>query len=541
MGLSAGAGERLNYRYAYDFFGNVAALTSDSDLVNYSYDGLGRLTAASDSTSSYSRTYRYDGANRLTAFNGQSYCYGDAGPYHGVDRIGGNGHFDYDANGNMTVRNKGLTGQQTLVWDAQNRLSQVQDSNGSLVEQYWYDVVGASVKQTSGSTTTYTFFGHCEEEVTSGVTTAISHYSFSGLRIAVKRGSTLYHVHGDHLGSTSLTTAAAGVEGGRADHPYGAQRSAWGTLHTDRTFMGQKEDGTGLPYYSARYYDPALGTFISPDTVVPDAMMAIDYNRFLYAQGNPLKYSDPTGYIPADLPEEPPGTPPGADPSVVDFYWKNRWYNARGFARRADGHWDRPIPPRYEDKQILYGVMREDLLCWFFREIKGNTQDERLLTIRGLNEASRLHLTSLSPAGGEFSTSFKITAHTMWALLVGPGRPWDYKGHIGMALDEPRTDYGGVAYFYDVWASINFGYAGRAARFTHDELLLGAGLGQIASDLSRGQLWNYDLSSNFDDPADQAAVQIGMTLYDQYGLDIDEDDFGKAFQEEADNLLIQRP
>ena len=49
--------------------------------------------------------------------------------YGGADR------FDYDANGNMTV--KGLSGQQRLVWYAKNRLSQVQDRNGDLVEQYW--------------------------------------------------------------------------------------------------------------------------------------------------------------------------------------------------------------------------------------------------------------------------------------------------------------------------------------------------------------------------------------------------------------------
>ena len=53
------------------------------------------------------------------------------------------------------MRNKGLAGQQTLVWDAQNRLSQVQDSNGDLLEQYWYDVDGARVKKVSGATTTY--------------------------------------------------------------------------------------------------------------------------------------------------------------------------------------------------------------------------------------------------------------------------------------------------------------------------------------------------------------------------------------------------
>ena len=59
---------------------------------------------------------------------------------------------------------------------------------------------------------------------------------------------------------------------------------------------GQKSDGTGLLYYNARYYDPALGTFLSPDTLVPDAGAVVDYNRFLYAQGNPLKYADPNGH-----------------------------------------------------------------------------------------------------------------------------------------------------------------------------------------------------------------------------------------------------
>ena len=80
-------------------------------------------------------------------------------------------------------------------------------------------------------------------------------------------------------------------------------------------FTGQKEDGTGLLYYNARYYDPALGNFISPDSLVPDAGMVVDYNRFLYARGNPLKYSDSSGYIP----ERPTGTPPGADTWAVDY------------------------------------------------------------------------------------------------------------------------------------------------------------------------------------------------------------------------------
>ena len=289
VGFDEGGGERLSRGYAYNSFGDLSALTEGTDSYAFTYDGLGRLTSA------YDRSYSYDGASRLTAFNGQAYGYGDSGPYHAVDRIAGADRFDYDANGNMVKRNKGLTSQQTLVWDAENRLSQVQDNNGDLVEQYWYDVDGARVKKVSGSTTTYTFFGHYEEEVTNGVTTVVSYYTFGSMRVAVKRGNTLYHLHGDHLGSTSLTTAGSAVEASRTYYAYGSERAATGDLQTDRTFTGQKRDASGLMYYNARYYDLGLGTFVSPDSLVPGAGSVVNYNRFLYAKGNPLKYSDPSG------------------------------------------------------------------------------------------------------------------------------------------------------------------------------------------------------------------------------------------------------
>ena len=53
VGLSAGAGERLNRSYAYNYFGDITSLTEDTNanLDSFTYDGLGRLTAA------YGRTY----------------------------------------------------------------------------------------------------------------------------------------------------------------------------------------------------------------------------------------------------------------------------------------------------------------------------------------------------------------------------------------------------------------------------------------------------------------------------------------------------
>jgi len=66
-------------------------------------------------------------------------------------------------------------------------------------------------------------------------------------------------------------------------------------LPTDYTYTGQKQDGSGLVYMNARYYDPQIGQFISPDTEVPDATNLFAYNRFMYVNGNPLRYNDPSG------------------------------------------------------------------------------------------------------------------------------------------------------------------------------------------------------------------------------------------------------
>ncbi|MFN3982268.1 MAG: RHS repeat-associated core domain-containing protein [Caldilinea sp.] len=49
-------------------------------------------------------------------------------------------------------------------------------------------------------------------------------------------------------------------------------------------------------YYNARWYDPALGHFLSPDTLVPEAGNALDYHRYAYVRFNPLKYHDPSGH-----------------------------------------------------------------------------------------------------------------------------------------------------------------------------------------------------------------------------------------------------
>jgi uncharacterized protein RhaS with RHS repeats len=50
-------------------------------------------------------------------------------------------------------------------------------------------------------------------------------------------------------------------------------------------------------YYGARYYDPAVGRFISADTLVPNPANPQTLNRYSYVNNNPILYTDPTGHV----------------------------------------------------------------------------------------------------------------------------------------------------------------------------------------------------------------------------------------------------
>ena len=90
----------------------------------------------------------------------------------------------------------------------------------------------------------------------------------------------------------------------RRYYPYGGVRWSSGTLPTEYGFTGQRwEAGLGLYYYRARWYYPALGRFISADTIVPNPGNPQDLNRYAYAANNPLIYIDPSGHV-ACLDEE---------------------------------------------------------------------------------------------------------------------------------------------------------------------------------------------------------------------------------------------
>ena len=160
------------------------------------------------------------------------------------------------------------------------------------------------MKSTINGTTT-TFVGSHYEVTGSTIT---KYYYAGAQRIAVRTGSTLQYLLGDHLGSTSLVTTDTGSLVMETRYkPWGEVRFATSkkTLPTRYTYTGQysyiTDDATdlgsagfGLMFYNARWYDPSLGRFAQADSIIPNGVQGLD--RYAYVNNSPIRYIDPSGH-----------------------------------------------------------------------------------------------------------------------------------------------------------------------------------------------------------------------------------------------------
>ena len=89
-----------------------------------------------------------------------------------------------------------------------------------------------------------------------------------------------YTLIGDQVSSTVMVVDASGnVVAQSLYYPFGQERYRSGTMPTDKTYTSQREEDFGLLDYNARYYSAALGSFVSPDTLVPQPSNMLDWNR----------------------------------------------------------------------------------------------------------------------------------------------------------------------------------------------------------------------------------------------------------------------
>ncbi len=126
------------------------------------------------------------------------------------------------------------------------------------------------------------------------------------------------------------------------------------TLPTDRKFIGQRSEEAGLGSlygYGARFYSPALGRFLSADTIVPQPGNPQSLNRYPYVRNNPLRLVDPSGMAECAA----------GDTACwqSEWEWKNRWYNAHGWFADDEGGWGRQGDPFFKDADIANDVAGE--------------------------------------------------------------------------------------------------------------------------------------------------------------------------------------
>ncbi len=122
--------------------------------------------------------------------------------------------------------------------------------------------------------------------------------TFVGTAYADPPGTSLYFYHGDHLGSVNVITDINGAQIKLNEFvPFGSLNRSQGTKDFPTKFTGKRfDDSSGLYYYGARYYDPVLGRFTQPDTIVQSPSDPQTLNRYTYCRNNPLIYTDPSGH-----------------------------------------------------------------------------------------------------------------------------------------------------------------------------------------------------------------------------------------------------
>ena len=189
-----------------------------------------------------------------------------------------------------------------MTFDANNRLVDYDD--GTTTTEFVYDADGNRILRLGTDDTTY--IGGIYE--TNG-TVETAYYTFAGETVAMRTKDTAsdkrYWLITDRLGSTINTVDATNTSNVSTHlyYPFGQERGTTAGSGTDRMYTGQVSDAadTGLLFYNARYYDPALRLFTAADTIIPDPANPQTFNRYAYVNNNPIRFADPSGHETCDL------------------------------------------------------------------------------------------------------------------------------------------------------------------------------------------------------------------------------------------------
>ncbi|TQV84274.1 hypothetical protein FKG94_06350 [Exilibacterium tricleocarpae] len=331
--------------YQHDAYQNV---TLRHDMVNdireeFGYDRLDRLITSTVSSDLYNTTAGLNATQALTydiygnithKSDVGDYTYGQNGAgFHAVTRAGNN-TYTYDANGDM-INGDG----RAIQWSSFNKPTRITQQGRSATFSYGPDRARFKKVNHLGDTTLY--LGLLEKIIKADGATEDRHYIYAAGQLVAEHivsstdGIQTRYLHKDALGSVDLITDAyANVVDrrsfdawGKLRHfPWQAQAGVNDPLYltqlpyTNKGYTGHESvQEVDLIHMNGRMYDATLARFISADPYIESAGNSQSYNRYSYVWNNPMKYTDPTGYLRSASQAAEPGIM-AVVKSVINFF-----------------------------------------------------------------------------------------------------------------------------------------------------------------------------------------------------------------------------
>jgi RHS repeat-associated protein len=295
-----------NNTYGYDDENNITRITDGnkpSDSESFTYDTINRLKTATGSLGQ--STYVYDNGNNITSLtsdtDSNTYSYNGNNLLDSVNSYTkGDQRLEYDTNGNVIK-----SGNDNFVYDSANHLISFNNSEHNI--SFDYDPSGHVISTTQDAKipviTYYDESGKLVYKLDGNKTTEqVTDYIYlNGKLVAEARHDegdltdvSYRYITTNAIGSPIASTLGGVTEWTQVYRPYGVEKTPQESNHVGFTGKEVVKD-MNLVNMDARYYSPNYGRFMAYDPAEPTVDNLFSFNRYSYANNNPLLYTDPTG------------------------------------------------------------------------------------------------------------------------------------------------------------------------------------------------------------------------------------------------------